>query len=141
MVSATGRLLVAALVCVAFTGGAVGVVAADHDDGEYDSELVLEGSVDSTQAEGNGTYDCVGDVTFRHHCDKDASVEAGPASVGYFGDNWGRPTEQQGGGGDVVTVGVGGENATVGFDCYLQASPEQPCNVVTDEDDYDGNPD
>jgi hypothetical protein len=141
MTARTVRLLIAALVCVALTaGGVFGVAAASHDDDEYDADLTVEGSVDSSQASGNGTYDCVGDVNFRHHCDKDASVDAGPASVDYFGDNWARPTETEGGGGDVFTVGVGEENATVGFDCHLRATPEQHCAVVTDADDYDGDP-
>lgn len=141
MPAPTARILIAALVCAALAaGGVVGTAAASHDDDEYDGELKLEGSVDSSAASGNGTYDCVGDVTFRHHCDKDASVDAGPASVDYFGDNWAKPTQLQGGGGDVVTVGVGGQNATVGFDCHLRATPEQHCSAVTDPDEYDGDP-
>ena len=140
MAATTARVLLAALVCAALAaGGAAGLASAGHGD-EYDADLTLEGSVDSSDASGNGTYDCVGDVTFRHHCDKDAQVDVGPASVGYFGDNWGEPTEMEGGGGDVVTVGVASENATVGFDCHLQASPEQHCGAVTDEDEYDGDP-
>ena len=139
MPAPTARMLVAALVCAALAGGGVGVAAGGHGD-EYDADLTLEGSVDSSEAEGNGTYDCVGDVTFRHHCDKDASVDAGPASVDYFGDNWAEPTDLEGGGGDVFTVGVAEENATVGFDCHLRATPEQHCAVVTDDDEYDGDP-
>lgn len=141
MPAPTTRILLAVVVCTALAvGGAAGLAAASHDEDEYDADLTLEGSADSSEASGNGTYDCVGDVTFRHHCDKDAQVDAGPASVDYFGDNYARPTEQEGGGGDVFTVGVGEQNATVGFDCHLQASPEQDCSVVTDEDDYDGDP-
>lgn len=141
MSATTARILLAALVCAAFTvGGAVGIAAAGHGDGEYDGDVDIEGSVDSSQGGGNGTYDCVGDVTFRHHCDKDAQIDVGPASVDYFGDNWAKPTEQVGGGGDVFTVGVASENATVGFDCDLRAPPEQDCSVVTDEDEYDGDP-
>ena len=140
MPTVTGRILLATAVCAAFALGGVGLAAAGHDDGDYDVDLDLEGGVDSSQAAGNGKYDCVGDVTFRHHCDKDAQVDAGPASVDYFGDNWAAPTELQGGGGDVVTVGVAEQNATVGFDCHLWASPEQDCEVVTDEEEYDGDP-
>lgn len=140
MPTVTGRILLAAVVCAAFALGGVGLAAAGHDDGDYDADLDLEGGVDSSQAAGNGTYDCVGDVTLRHHCDKDAQVDAGPVSVDYFGDNWATPTELQGGGGDVVTVGVVEQNATVGFDCHLRASPEQDCGVVTDEEEYDGDP-
>ena len=140
MRTATGRVLVAFVVCAAFALGGVGLAAASHGDDEYDADLDLEGGVDSSQASGNGTYDCVGDVTFRHHCDKDAQVDAGPASVDYFGDNWAKPTDQEGGGGDVFTVSVGEQNVTVGFDCHLRPSPEQQCAVVTDEGDYDGDP-
>lgn len=140
MRTAIGRVLVAFVVCAAFALGGVGLAAASHGDDEYDADLDLEGSVDSSEAAGNGTYDCVGDATFRHHCDKDAGVDAGPASVDYFGDNWAKPTELEGGGGDVVTVGVGEQNATVGFDCDLRASPAPECGVVTDEGDYEGDP-
>lgn len=140
MRTAIGRVLVAFVVCSAFAVGGVGLAAASHDDGDYDADLDVGGSVDASQAGGNGTYDCVGDMTLRHHCDKDAQVDVGPASVDYFGDNWAAPTGLEGGGGDVVTVGVGERNATVGFDCHLQASPEQPCTVVTDPDGYDGDP-
>ena len=140
MTAATGRILVAACVCLALAGGAVGLAGASHDDDEYDGDITLEGSADSAAAGGNGTYDCVGDVTFRHHCDKDARIDVGPASVDYFGDNWADPAEMRGGGGDVVTVGAGAENATVGFDCDLRASPEQDCGAVTDGDEYDGDP-
>lgn len=141
MTRATGRILIAAFVCVAFTfGGAVGVVAADHGEDDYDADLTLEGDVDSSYVEGNGTYDCIGDVTLRHHCDKDAQVDAGVVSVEYFGDNFARPSELVGGGGDVVIVEAASENATVGFDCDLRTPPEQDCSAVTDEDDYDGDP-
>lgn len=135
MTAATVRILVAALACVAFAlGGAAGVVAGDHDeDGEYDADLTLEGSAEAAQGGGNGTYDCAGDVTFRHHCDKDAQVDAGPAGVDYEGYNWAETTDRQGGGGDVFVITVANESGTVGFDCHLQPSPEQPCTTVAEQ--------
>lgn len=129
----TGRTAaVAALAVVAALafGAAVGVAAADdHDDG--DSSVTVEGDVDAGPAGGEGEYDCEGDVTFHHACDKEGELEAGALSVDYDGENRAEPSERTGGGGDAFVFGVDDRTAGVGFACDFGPDPpeENPCST------------
>ena len=139
MRTTTGRLAVFAVVAALALGGFAGLAAAGNHDGG-DSSVTVEVDVDAGAAGGEGTYDCEGDVTLHHDCDKEGELEAGALSVDYEGENRAAPTERTGGGGDAFVVGVGDRSATVAFECDFGPEPpqENPCPTDASTDDRGG---
>jgi hypothetical protein len=133
------RLAVLALVASVALGGLAGVAAAGNHGGA-DSSVTVEVDLDAGAADGEGAYDCEGDVTLDHDCDKEGELDAVALSIDYEGDNRATPSERTGGGGDAFVVWVGDRTATVGFECDFGPEPpqENPCPADASADQRGG---
>jgi hypothetical protein len=82
------------------------------------SSLVLEANGSTPLGGGSLSVDCAG-TPLDNACDKNGSLDAGPAAIDYRGNNSADFLDLTGGGGDTVTITVANQSGTFSFDCEL----------------------
>lgn len=128
----TTRLTVTvAVALVVAVGLFTGPAAAGDGDGllsgdDGGNEVSVGGG--SSQASGSGTVDCDADQSGAHDCEKEGTLEAGPLTVDYEGNNGADPANQEGSFGDSLQVEANDQTAGGEIYCEFSAdSTENPC--------------